>query len=494
VELASIKEALSIATSELHLLQGVCAAQEAALIDERSTIRKERADVNEKFAALQNDHRDLRSDRDQLRVRLEEALQESEEIKQTMRDDLAELEEVVASEIERKDIETERANAELVLCRSKLTALEDSSSAQLVHLKDACNVLAGVANFPALAQQLKHEKEQKPSAGPALSDSGIIALEELSFKELSCLLQSGGSDGGDGNQSLRSLRGIMLADDEDNIMAMNPRPTTGDHVRLAPDADSEARAKLALKGGIIGEIIQDDHDSQPYKVRAIGPTDAGTESWYRERDVVPWYFKHGISCDLSESPAKEEWPSHMIKRMVGGELFYIQSCGQCLRQCSAQGTLCLVCMSEDLSSISVLPFCETHDQRLVQVQNIDRLVLDSETSLSIHFGMHDSIKCLMSWNEEDTSNTTLRLEALSQDRQADWVRGLAELTGTTVVEGNQVEEEEVPDCIVCLEALDRDDPSSNQALACGHVFHRGCIMRWLQNHTQCPICRKPSGL
>ena len=45
------------------------------------------------------------------------------------------------------------------------------------------------------------------------------------------------------------------------------------------------------------------------------------------------------------------------------------------------------------------------------------------------------------------------------------------------------------DCSICLERM---GPNDTRALACAHVFHKGCLDRWFQTSggTSCPLCRK----
>ncbi|KAG4115995.1 hypothetical protein ERO13_D12G142200v2 [Gossypium hirsutum] len=43
------------------------------------------------------------------------------------------------------------------------------------------------------------------------------------------------------------------------------------------------------------------------------------------------------------------------------------------------------------------------------------------------------------------------------------------------------------ECVVCLEEfLDGDEVAS---LPCGHVYHYGCIVKWLETSHLCPLCR-----
>jgi hypothetical protein len=49
---------------------------------------------------------------------------------------------------------------------------------------------------------------------------------------------------------------------------------------------------------------------------------------------------------------------------------------------------------------------------------------------------------------------------------------------------------EGPDsCTICLAAYQEEDWL--RRLPCYHRFHRGCIDRWLQGNSSCPLCKQP---
>lgn len=43
-------------------------------------------------------------------------------------------------------------------------------------------------------------------------------------------------------------------------------------------------------------------------------------------------------------------------------------------------------------------------------------------------------------------------------------------------------------CPVCLDKVGVGDDTST--LRCGHEFHAGCIYKWLERDTRCPMCRE----
>ncbi|GAB4845516.1 hypothetical protein Ancab_038921 [Ancistrocladus abbreviatus] len=45
-------------------------------------------------------------------------------------------------------------------------------------------------------------------------------------------------------------------------------------------------------------------------------------------------------------------------------------------------------------------------------------------------------------------------------------------------------------CAICLEKLTaKEEEAEVLRLPCSHVFHGGCILKWLERHDSCPLCR-----
>lgn len=43
-------------------------------------------------------------------------------------------------------------------------------------------------------------------------------------------------------------------------------------------------------------------------------------------------------------------------------------------------------------------------------------------------------------------------------------------------------------CLICLEEWGTEDARVVR-LGCEHCFHPSCIKQWLEEHTECPVCK-----
>lgn len=53
---------------------------------------------------------------------------------------------------------------------------------------------------------------------------------------------------------------------------------------------------------------------------------------------------------------------------------------------------------------------------------------------------------------------------------------------------NQQVDEEKEDCAICYETYKQAD-SIIEAPGCGHAFHEGCLLAWLEKSLTCPFCK-----
>jgi hypothetical protein len=61
----------------------------------------------------------------------------------------------------------------------------------------------------------------------------------------------------------------------------------------------------------------------------------------------------------------------------------------------------------------------------------------------------------------------------------------SEITTASTVRNN----DDVPEETVCSICQEHGSEHPWRILACNHFYHRPCIDRWFQSHTQCPVCR-----
>jgi hypothetical protein len=47
-----------------------------------------------------------------------------------------------------------------------------------------------------------------------------------------------------------------------------------------------------------------------------------------------------------------------------------------------------------------------------------------------------------------------------------------------------------PECSICLEQYEEGETISwAKNEECNHMFHEKCIVKWMENHDECPLCR-----
>lgn len=84
---------------------------------------------------------------------------------------------------------------------------------------------------------------------------------------------------------------------------------------------------------------------------------------------------------------------------------------------------------------------------------------------------------------------------MPQRYQLDNRRTSGILRNTVAVVNNQEEDpkeqiETSSECSICLRGLYTSDTIFRMPQTCSHVFHRHCILTWLQIKNTCPLCRR----
>jgi hypothetical protein len=46
------------------------------------------------------------------------------------------------------------------------------------------------------------------------------------------------------------------------------------------------------------------------------------------------------------------------------------------------------------------------------------------------------------------------------------------------------------ECSICFDAIDVRDRRQYMLAPCDHLFHRDCLIRWMDQKMECPTCRR----
>jgi len=90
--------------------------------------------------------------------------------------------------------------------------------------------------------------------------------------------------------------------------------------------------------------------------------------------------------------------------------------------------------------------------------------------------------CLSEFREsEEIMQTKLKMDVCASDEERR-PEGIEDITDTT----NKNDE-----CAICLSEFCEGEEimQTKRVEICNHVFHKACLMAWLDNHNQCPMCR-----
>ena len=90
-----------------------------------------------------------------------------------------------------------------------------------------------------------------------------------------------------------------------------------------------------------------------------------------------------------------------------------------------------------------------------------------------------------------TSVTTRMRRAASTSPSVSGGGGAVVTTTTTTAETPKPRPCSRPtlDCCICYDAIDIRDRQGYMLAPCDHLFHRGCLVQWMDVKMECPICR-----
>ena len=150
----------------------------------------------------------------------------------------------------------------------------------------------------------------------------------------------------------------------------------------------------------------------------------------------------------------------------------------------------------------------------IQQQNIEDTQLDRHTLVLasiIHkkvYGSQDKRDCEINDISEITSfphesiisqrssEILSSIDELSKKSQEDGIQGKdnvfvnISLRNDTSLEENSTRNDNSKICPICCEEYKKgDDISWSKNNECAHAFHTDCIVPWLMNHSDCPMCR-----
>ena len=63
------------------------------------------------------------------------------------------------------------------------------------------------------------------------------------------------------------------------------------------------------------------------------------------------------------------------------------------------------------------------------------------------------------------------------------------MTTETVVHDNSAQSGHTLDCVICYNAIDVHNRRGYMLAPCDHIFHKDCLMEWMNVKMECPICR-----
>jgi len=74
-------------------------------------------------------------------------------------------------------------------------------------------------------------------------------------------------------------------------------------------------------------------------------------------------------------------------------------------------------------------------------------------------------------------------------KEGNRMKGETGMTAETVTEVPKTPDAPCIDCVICYNDIDTGDRTAYMIAPCNHIFHKDCLVQWMDVKMECPICR-----
>lgn len=116
---------------------------------------------------------------------------------------------------------------------------------------------------------------------------------------------------------------------------------------------------------------------------------------------------------------------------------------------------------------------------------------DTRVVSSDHSKRDSEVEVVKNGSDHHTTSVTTRMRRAASNSPAVSGSGAAGTTTTTTVVETPSPRPSRPtlDCCICYDAIDVRDRQGYMLAPCDHLFHRSCLVQWMDVKMECPICR-----
>jgi len=132
--------------------------------------------------------------------------------------------------------------------------------------------------------------------------------------------------------------------------------------------------------------------------------------------------------------------------------------------------------------------CDIRNKPLRKTRNIGRQLFDEETFFPIQIPTDTEEakeKSIHPWDEVDEEDVSRSIDSVSNSTDSVY-SSIDSVSNSIDSVSNSIQL-----CTICLEEYKvGEEIGWSRNSECHHAFHKDCIIKWLENNDDCPICRK----